>query len=204
MGSAVNEGAGGWRVGFVHARTGWRPLGPGDPGPRAQLSLVPGRSMGPELGEGLRLGLESLPRRARSGRPNWAGRLWALGSPAVMGAAATTSTVVGAWGTGDVEPDCQRLGILEQQNMDSDLTKRRLSQGGWIENPCWAATPTTTAGTRQPTAPAPERTRCRRVLDGPTGLPLQWPRRRCRSGFARPTRCIHPRAVGSGSPYSPR
>jgi hypothetical protein len=39
--------------------------------------------------------------------------------------AAATSAVVGAWGSGDVEPDRQWLGILEQQNMDSDLTKLR-------------------------------------------------------------------------------
>jgi len=59
--------------------------------------------MGPELGEGLRLGLESLPRRTR---PNRSGRLRALGSPADVGAAATTSTAVGARSIGDVEPDC--------------------------------------------------------------------------------------------------
>ena len=41
--SAVYERAGGWRVGFVRVRTGWRsgPLGPGGPGPCADLSLVP-------------------------------------------------------------------------------------------------------------------------------------------------------------------
>jgi hypothetical protein len=44
VGSAVYERAGGWRVGFVRFRTGRRPvpLGPGVPGPRTQLSLVPG------------------------------------------------------------------------------------------------------------------------------------------------------------------
>jgi hypothetical protein len=91
---------------IVRVRTGWRPPGPGGPGSCAQLSLVPGRSMGPELGDGLRLGLESLSRRARSGRPNRSGRLRTLGSPADVGAAATTSTAVGAGGAGDVEPDC--------------------------------------------------------------------------------------------------
>jgi hypothetical protein len=30
-----------------------------------------------------------------------------------VGAAAATSTAVGAWGPADVEPDCQWLGILE-------------------------------------------------------------------------------------------
>jgi hypothetical protein len=44
-----------------------------------------------------------------------------------VGAAAATATALGARGSGDVEPDCQWLGILEQQDMDSDLTKRRLS-----------------------------------------------------------------------------
>jgi hypothetical protein len=84
--------------------------------------------MGPGLGQGLRLGLESLPRLARSGRPKWSGGLGTLGSPAAVGAAAATSTAVGAWGSADVEPDCQWLGILEQPNMDSDLTKRQLSR----------------------------------------------------------------------------
>ncbi len=51
-----------------------------------------------------------------------------------MGAAATTSTVVGAWGSSDVEPDRQQLGNLEQPNMDSDLTKRRLLQGSWLRS----------------------------------------------------------------------
>lgn len=75
--------------------------------------------MGPGLGRRLRLGLESLPRLARCGRPTWVG---ALGTSAGMGAAAATPAVVGAWGSADVEPDCQCLGILEQRNMDSGLT----------------------------------------------------------------------------------
>jgi hypothetical protein len=41
-----------------------------------------------------------------------------------MGAAATTATTVGAWRAGDVEPDCQWVGILEQPDVDSDLTHR--------------------------------------------------------------------------------
>jgi hypothetical protein len=48
---------------------------------------------------------------------------WVRRSMSVL--AAATSAVVGAWGSGDVEPDRQWLGILEQQNMDSDLTKLR-------------------------------------------------------------------------------
>jgi hypothetical protein len=83
------------------------------------------------MGQRLRLGLESLPRLARSGRPKWSGGLGTLGTPAV-GTAAATSTAVGAWGSADVEPDCPCLGILEQRNMDSGLTKRRLSPGNWL------------------------------------------------------------------------
>jgi hypothetical protein len=54
------------------------------------------------------------------------------GAPATVGAAAATSTVVGARGSADVEPDCQLLGILEQWDMDPGLTKRQLSQGSWL------------------------------------------------------------------------
>ena len=75
------------------------------------------------MGHRLRLGLESLPRLATCGRSRWSGGLWAVGSSAAVGAAAATSTAVGAWGSGDVEPDCKWLGILEQQHMDPDLTK---------------------------------------------------------------------------------
>jgi hypothetical protein len=85
--------------------------------------------VGPGLGQGLRLGLESLPLLARSGRPKWSGGLGTLGTPAGVGAAAATSTAVAAWGSADVEHDCQWLGILEQRNMDSDLTKGPLSPG---------------------------------------------------------------------------
>lgn len=127
VGSAVYERAGGWRVGFVRFRTRRRPrpLGPRGPGPRAQLSLVPRWSMEPGLGYRLQLGLESLPRLARSGRPKRSGGLGTLGAPAAVGAAAATSPAVGARGSADVEPDCQWLGILEQRNMDPGLTPRR-------------------------------------------------------------------------------
>jgi hypothetical protein len=86
--------------------------------------------MGPGLGQ--QLGLESLPRLARSRRPvpRWSGRpgrLGTLGTLAAVGSAAATSTAVGAWGQRDVEPYCQWLGILEQRGMDSDLTKYRES-----------------------------------------------------------------------------
>jgi hypothetical protein len=81
--------------------------------------------MEPGLGHQLRLGLESLPRLARSGGPTWSGGLGTLGAPAAVGAAAATCTAVGAGGSADVEPDGQWLGILEQRNMDFDLRETR-------------------------------------------------------------------------------
>jgi hypothetical protein len=84
--------------------------------------------MGPGLGWlGQELGLESLPRLARSDRSGWSARLGTLGTPAAVGAAPATSTAVGARGSLDVEPDCQWLGIFQQRNMEPDLTERRLS-----------------------------------------------------------------------------
>lgn len=77
--------------------------------------------MGPGLERRLQLGLESLPRLARSGRPKWPGGLGPVGSAAGVGAAATATTAVGARGCADVESDCKRLGILEQRNLDSRL-----------------------------------------------------------------------------------
>ena len=54
--------------------------------------------MGPGLGQ--QLGLDSLPRHPRSGTPvpRWSGGLGALGTSAAVGATATTSAAVGAWG----------------------------------------------------------------------------------------------------------
>jgi hypothetical protein len=126
VGSAVYERAGGWRVGIVGSRTGGRlwPPGPGGPGSRAQLSLVPGRPMEPGLGRRLQLGLESLPRLGGSARPKRSGGLGALGAAAAVGGAAATSPAVGARGSADVEPHRQWLGILEQRNMDSGLTNQ--------------------------------------------------------------------------------
>jgi hypothetical protein len=46
-----------------------------------------------------------------------------------VGTAATTATAVGARGSGDVEPDCQWLGILEQRSMDSDLSVSTSNSG---------------------------------------------------------------------------
>jgi hypothetical protein len=70
---------------------------------------------GPGLGQRLRLGLESLPRLATSGRPVWSGGLGTMGPPAAVGAAAATSTAVGTRGQPDVKPDRQWVGILEQR-----------------------------------------------------------------------------------------
>ena len=85
--------------------------------------------MGLGLGQSLRLGLESLPRLARSGRPEWSGGLGALGARTGVGAAAATAPAVGAWGSAHVEPDHRCVGILEQRNMDSGLTERGSSSG---------------------------------------------------------------------------
>ena len=78
--------------------------------------------MGPRLGQSLRLGLESVPRLATSRWSVRSGGLRALGSATAVGAAAATCAAVGTRGQCDVEPDGQRLGILEQQHMDPDLT----------------------------------------------------------------------------------
>jgi hypothetical protein len=87
--------------------------------------------MGPGLGEHLRLGLESLPRLATCCGPGRSDGKRALGTPAVLGAAAATSAAVGAGRERDVEPDGPCLGILEQQHLDSDLNvvvRRRMDQ----------------------------------------------------------------------------
>ena len=88
--------------------------------------------MEPGLGHRLQLGLESLPRLARSGRPKRSGGLGTLGTAAAVGPAAATCAAVGARGSADVEPDRQRLGILEQRNMDPGLTawRKKLLKAG--------------------------------------------------------------------------
>jgi hypothetical protein len=83
--------------------------------------------MGPGLGPRLGLGLESLPRLATLGRPVGSRGLRTMGPSAALGIAAATSTAVGTRGQPDVEPDCQRVGILEQRHLDSDLGKRRVN-----------------------------------------------------------------------------
>ena len=107
LGSAVHRRAGLWRVGLDRLRAGWRlgSLGPG--GPRAEFALVPGRPMEPRLGQHLGLGLGTLPRLARFGRPVWSRRLGALGPSAGVGAAPAASPAVGTRGKYDVESHCQ-------------------------------------------------------------------------------------------------
>jgi hypothetical protein len=80
--------------------------------------------MGPELGQHLRLGLESLPRLATLSRSRWSDGQRTLGTPAVLGAAATIATAVGPGCQRDVEHDRSCLGILERQDLDSAVTAR--------------------------------------------------------------------------------
>ena len=101
-----------WHGGGLGARDVRFGLGrrcrPGGPGSRAQQPLVPRSAMGPSLGQQLPLGLESVPRLARSGP----GGLGTLGASAAVGTTGSASTGVGAPGSPDVEPDFRCLGIL--------------------------------------------------------------------------------------------
>ena len=89
--------------------------------PAPTFHWCPGQSVGPGLGQHLRLGLEPLPRLGTRGRPGWRDGQRAVGSATDLGAAAATATAVGSGRTGDVEYDRARLGILEQQRLDADL-----------------------------------------------------------------------------------
>jgi hypothetical protein len=89
---------------------------------RSELSLVSRSAMGPGLGQHLRLGLESLSRLGPLSGSRWSDGQWTLGTPAVLGAAATTATAVGPGRERDVEYDGSSLGILEQQDVDPALT----------------------------------------------------------------------------------
>jgi hypothetical protein len=80
--------------------------------------------MGSGLGQHLRLGLESLSRLGTLSRSRWSDGQRTLGTPAVLGAAATTATAVGPGRERDVEYDRSCLGILEQQNLDPAVTAR--------------------------------------------------------------------------------
>jgi hypothetical protein len=82
----------------------------------------------PGLEHRLGLGLESLPRLATRGRPVGARGLRPLGSSAALGATTAGTAAVGAGRQLDVEPDCSRLGILEQRNLDSVVIRHST---GW-------------------------------------------------------------------------
>lgn len=126
VGPAGYGHSGGLRVGVARLRAGRGPRARG-PGSRADLPLVPRRFVGPGLGQGLRLGLEPVPRLARSCGSEFPRGCGALGSPAGLGATGAPSTTVGTWGSADVEPDRRRqLGVLEQRDMDSGLAERDL------------------------------------------------------------------------------
>ena len=83
--------------------------------------------MGPGLGPRLGLGLESLPPLETLGRPVCSRGLRTLEPSAVVGIAGATSTALGTRRQPDMEPDCQRAGILEHRHLDSDLGKRRVN-----------------------------------------------------------------------------
>ena len=100
------------------------------------LSLVSRSAMGPGLGQHLRLGLESMPRLGTLSGSRWSDGQRTLGTPAVLGAAATTATAVSPGRKRDVEYDGSCLGILEQQDLDSALTagySARTASGGPIQ-----------------------------------------------------------------------
>jgi hypothetical protein len=59
------------------------------------------------------------------GSTSWGPRAGALGSPAAVGAAAATSTVVGAWGQLMWNETANGWGFWKQRNMDFDLRETR-------------------------------------------------------------------------------
>jgi hypothetical protein len=65
-----------------------------------------------------------MSRLATLSRSRWSDGQRALGTPAVVGAAATAPAAVGARRERDVEYDRPCLGILEQQDLDPALTAR--------------------------------------------------------------------------------
>jgi hypothetical protein len=65
-----------------------------------------------------------MPRLGTRSRSRWSDGQRPLGTPAVLGAAATAATVVGTWRERDVEYDGSCLGVLEQQDLDAALTGR--------------------------------------------------------------------------------
>jgi hypothetical protein len=74
-------------------------------------------------------GITATTGNAREARLLRSRGLRTLGPSAAVGIAAATSTAVGTRGQPDVEPDCQRVGILEQRDMDSGLTRRLKAAG---------------------------------------------------------------------------
>ena len=112
-----------WRHGLSPVRTLRRRRGGRA---RSKLSLVSRSAMGRELGQHLRLGLESMPRLGTLSRSRWSDGQRTLGASAVVGAAATIATTVGAGRERDVEYDGSCLGILEQQDLDPALTPASL------------------------------------------------------------------------------
>ena len=110
------------RAGAVRSGAGRRHSGSAQRAGGADLSLVSGPAVGPGLGQHLRLGLEPVPRLGTRGGPGRSDGQRAMGSPADLGAAPATATAVGPGRTGDVEYDRACLGVLEQQDLDADLT----------------------------------------------------------------------------------
>jgi len=96
------------------------PWAQADPAPPPGYHWCPGDQWDPGWGSVYDWDWNHCQRLARSGRPKWSRGLGTLGPPAV-GAAATTSTAVGAWGPADVEPDCPCLGILGTAPYDPGL-----------------------------------------------------------------------------------
>jgi hypothetical protein len=63
-----------------------------------------------------------MPRLGTLSGSRWSDGQRTLGTPAVLGAAATTATAVSPRRERDLEYDGSCLGILEQQDLDSALT----------------------------------------------------------------------------------
>jgi hypothetical protein len=63
-----------------------------------------------------------MPRLGPLSRSRWSHGQRTVGTPAVLGAAATIATAVGPGCERDVEYDGSCLGVLEQQDLDAALT----------------------------------------------------------------------------------
>lgn len=92
--------------------------------------------MGSGLGHRLPVELESVPRLAGAG----AGGLGTLGTAATVGPAAAAATGVGAAGPPDVEPDVRHVGVLQQRDLDANLSYlASASMSGQKDNTALAA-----------------------------------------------------------------